>query len=101
MDEAIKQNLLTTLGLDKLPESQQVKLLETIGRVIYEGVFMRVMEELDLKKKEEFEKVLRSAKSEHEILHFLEQHVPEIDSILSEEVEKFKAESMSFVQKLG
>jgi len=100
MNDIVRKSLLHDLGIEKLPEREQIELLTGIGKVIYEAVFLRVMEILDEKQQEAFTKVLERASDDAEIIGFLEEHVPHIEDILKEEVEKFKSESLSFMKKL-
>ena len=101
MNDIVRKSLLTDLGISKLPQHEQVELLTSVGRVIYEAVFMRVMEVLKEEDQKEFGKVLDRATTDTEILSFLEDHVPDIEDIIKEEVEKFKSESLNFMKKLG
>jgi len=101
MTDVHKKNLIDALELHKLPETDQIRILEGIGKVVYQAVFMRVMDILDDKQKDAFERVLNSSKTEQEIIDFLEEHVPHFDDIMQDEIAKFKAESMSFLGKLS
>jgi hypothetical protein len=88
-------------GLAALDPDKRDETLEAVGRVIYEAVFLRVMDLLDEAGQAEFEKVLTDAKSGDEILAFLEERVPNLDAIVQEEVQKFKSESTAFMKKLN
>ena len=97
MQDPIKKTILDMLELQKLPESQQIKVLEGIGQVVYEAIFMRVMDELD----EKGQKELDRAKTPDEVVSYLTERVPNFDRLVQEEVEKFREDSAQFLEKLG
>ncbi|MEY4731697.1 MAG: hypothetical protein RL681_643 [Candidatus Parcubacteria bacterium] len=101
MQDPVKKTILDMLELHKLPESQQIKILEGIGQVVYEAVFMRVMDTLDEKQQAEFTSVLERAKTPDEVLSFLTDRVPNFDQLVQEEVEKFREDGAQFLEKLG
>lgn len=101
MQDPIKKTILDMLELHKLPESQQIKMLEGIGQVVYEAVFMRVMEALNEKQQAEFTAALDRAKTPDDVVSYLTEHVPNFDQLVQEEVEKFREDSAQFLEKLG
>lgn len=101
MQDPVKKTILEMLELQKLPESQQIKILEGVGQVVYEAVFMRVMEELDEKGQKEFTAALERAKTPDEVISYLTENVPKFDQLVQEEVEKFREDSAQFLEKLG
>jgi hypothetical protein len=101
MQDPVKKAISDMLELHKLPESQQIKLLEGIGQVVYEAVFMRVMEELDEKGQKEFTAALERAKTHDDVLSYLARHVPDFDRLVQEEAEKFREDGARFLEKLG
>ncbi len=101
MQDPVKQAIADTLELQKLPESQQIKLLEGIGQVVYEAVFMRVMEEFGEEEQKKFTAALERAKTPDEVISYLTEHVPNFDRLVQEEVEKFREDGARFLEKLG
>ena len=101
MQDPVKKAIVDMLELHKLPESQQIKVLEGIGQVVYEAIFMRVMDELDEKGQKEFTAALDRAKTPDEVVSHLTEHVPNFDQLVQEEVEKLREDSAQFLEKLG
>jgi hypothetical protein len=103
MNNIIETNLITQLGLDLLPQEEREKILLDIGEIIFRGVIMKVMDVMNEKDKNDFEKVLDEAnKSEDDdqIGIFLMEKVPNLDAIVSTEVENFKKESLDFMNQI-
>lgn len=101
MPTILQKNIIKELGLDKLPEKEQEESLLTIGRIIFQAVLIRVMEELTEKEKDQFEKILTEKPNDEEaILKFLQTKVSNLNEIVNEEVAKFKQEGLDFVKKV-
>lgn len=102
MATILQENIIKNLGLDSLPEKEQEEALQSIGRIIFQSVLIRVMEELDDKGKDEFEKILsEKPNDESAILGFLQTKIPNLDEIVNNEVSKFKQESVDFMKAVG
>lgn len=101
MDEILKQNIIKDLGLDKLSQAEQEEVLLSIGKLIYQGVIVRVMNELSEKDKEEFDKLLMEKIDDQEaVFNFLKSKIPHLDELVNEEIGKFKKESLEFMKKV-
>lgn len=101
MKTILQENIIKDLGIDNLPQKEQEETLLSIGRIIFQSVLIRVMEELDDKGKDEFEKILTENPNDEEaILNFLRSKLPNLDEIVNEEVVKFKQESVDFIKKI-
>jgi hypothetical protein len=60
-----------------------------------------VLQELDDQGKDEFDKLLSEKPNDEEaILKFLTEKVPDLNSIVREEVSKFKQETVDFMKKI-
>ena len=101
MDDILKQNIIKDLGLDKLPAGEQEEMILTIGRLIYQGVIIRVMGLLSEKDKDEFDKLIsEKIEDEKAVLDFLESKLPNLSEIVNEEIVIFKKESLDFMKEL-
>ena len=99
MNKILQQNIIKELGLDKLPEKEQEEALETAGRIIFQAVLIKVMDELDEEQKSEFEKIIiKEPNNEEKITEFLESNVPDLDEIVKEEVLNFKKETLNLAK---
>lgn len=102
MTNQITQNFLEELGLNNLPEDKKIQLLDDVGRMIQQNVIFRVIEVMNESDKDEFDRVIGENMDHPEaILNFLKAKVPNFETIVSEEVEKFKKESVEFIKGLS
>lgn len=101
MTTILQKNIINDLGLDKLPAKEQEEALLSIGRIIFQSVLIRTMEELDEAGKDEFEKILSEKPNDEEaILSFLQKKIPNLNEIVNEEVAKFKQDSVDFMKAI-
>jgi hypothetical protein len=101
MKDILKQNIIKDLGLEALSEEEQEEALLSVGRIIFQAVLIRVLQELDDQGKDEFDKLLSEKPNDEEaILKFLTEKVPNLNSIVREEVSKFKQETVDFMKKI-
>ena len=102
MTNQLTQNFLEELGLNNLPEDKKIQLLDDVGRMIQQNVIFRVIEVMNESDKDEFDRVIGENMDNPEaILNFLKAKVPNFEIIVSEEVEKFKKESVEFIKGLS
>ena len=102
MPKSIKDNLISQLGLDDLPQEKKIELMMKWGDIVQKDIIMRVLRELPEEDKAELDKLL-AAKGENfeEIYKFLEGKMPNLDDIVKEEIEKFREEIKDSAKKLG
>lgn len=101
MKDALKQNIIKELGLDTLSPEDQEEAILNIGRIIFQGVLIKVMGEMSEKDKDEFEKILTEKPDDEDaILEFLKSKIPNLDEVVNEEVAKFKRESLDFMKNI-
>ena len=101
MDDILKENIIKSLGIDALPQEQQEEALAKIGNMIFQGVLMKVMENMAEADRDEFEKLLSEKNNEPEaILNFLRSKIANLDEIVNEEIIKFKQESANFMNNI-
>ena len=95
----MQQNIIKELGLDRLPQAQVEEILLRVGKIIFQSVMIRVLEELDDSAKDELD-VLLSQKPDNQeaVLQFLRSKLPNLDDIVNEEIQKFKEESVDFMK---
>ena len=101
MDDILKRNIIQELGLDRMPQAQQEEALLSVGRIIYQAVLIRVLEELNDKDQGEFEKLLTEEPGDQDaVFAFLKAKLPTLDAIVDEEIMKFKEESAGLIEKV-
>lgn len=102
MTNQLTQNFLEELGLNNLPEDKKIQLLDDVGRMIQQNIIFRVIEVMNESDKDEFDRVIGENMDNPEaILNFLKAKVPNFETIVSEEVEKFKKESVEFIKGIS
>jgi len=104
MDDALKRNLITELGIDKLPVGQQEDILLQSGNIIFQSILNRTIPLLSDKEQTEFEQVLETAKGDRAgeiVFNFLKSKLPNLDTIIKEEIAEFKRQSFDIMSKIG
>lgn len=96
----IDKTLLEEMGLSGLPPEKQEEALLNIGRIVYQGVLLRVMEVLTDEEKKGFEELLtEKPEDEDRVLKFLQAKVPNLDGLVEDEIAKFKEESAGILRE--
>ncbi len=89
------------MGLENLPEADQTEVLLGIGRIIQQNIILRVINELQEKDKDEFDKLLEEKPDDQEaILNFLKSKILGLDGIVEEEIKNFKEKSADLMKKI-
>lgn len=100
-NQILHQNIIKELDLDILPAREQEEALLRVGKIIFQSVLIRVMEQLNSKEKDKFTKLLtEKPDDEKAILDFLKSKIPNLNEIVNEEVASFKKESLDFIKKI-
>ena len=105
MLDILHKNITQELGIDALEEPEKTQILERIGKLIYQGIMLRVVELLDEESSVELEKIIdthgESATAGEKILEFIDSKNIDINKIVEEEVIRFKKESLETMSKLN
>lgn len=86
----IRDQILSALNLDYLPEDDRIKLLDTMAEVVNQRLLIRVFDQLEAGKAEALKKLLDQG-SDTELSDFMQTNVPQFLIFLSEEAEAVKA----------
>ena len=98
MNETIKQRMIQSLGLGALPPAEQDEALNRVGRILFQAVLMRAAEDLEESKQEELSRLLGADQPDpQQLMAFLQTNVPDFETIMREEVARFKEESAKVV----
>ena len=104
LKEAIKSSqidLVRELEIDQLPKEEQEKSLLQMGDIIQQRILLRVVEEFPENKKDELLKLTENKDaSPDEFNKFVEENLPNIEEIVSDEVEKYKREALDFTKEV-
>ncbi|HQU07642.1 MAG: hypothetical protein B7X04_02075 [Parcubacteria group bacterium 21-54-25] len=80
------ETLFSTLDLSEYPPAEQEQILLDLSDTIFEGTLIRLIERMDQKTRDDFEKLMERDASEEEVSTFLTEHVPDADEIMLETV---------------
>lgn len=94
------QKIAEEFGFGELPEEKKVELITRIGGVVYQGVLMRTLNEMSEEEQAEFETMLDKDTPPDQLFVYLKEKVPSIDSIIKEETEKFKQDTISVMSQI-
>jgi hypothetical protein len=101
MANLMADNFITELGLDKLPPEKQQELFAKIGEVIFQGVLIRVLDEMKPAEQKKLKAFLEVTGEDGEkIIKYLEENVPDFNQLVEAEVEKFKKESYNLINSI-
>lgn len=101
MDTILQENIIKDLGLDALPESEREEALMSIGKMVFQGVLMRAINELSDEDAEAFGKLMEEKPDDQQaVLDFLQSKVSNFDEIVKEEAMNFKRDGIDFMKKI-
>jgi hypothetical protein len=99
ISQNLRDDFIKILGLDNLPPDLKTEILLGLEKIISQRIFLRVLDELSEKDKEEFDRFLaKKGNQSEEILKFLEKKIPHLNQIVKEEIESTMKESVEFAK---
>lgn len=93
MSIILQENIITKLGLDKLPTDTQADFILRMAKIIQERIAFRVVKLLPEAALDEYLKLADN--DEIGANQFLSQKLPDYASIIEDEIVKFKREIIS------
>ncbi len=94
-----QKDLMVALGLDNLPEEEQVELYSRIGGVIFQGVLIRAIESMSDEEQDKLDAFLGEHPEDPEaLMGYLQEHVQNFESLVEDEVSRFKASATELMQ---
>ncbi len=99
MIKAIKENILQTLKLDNLPPAKQQEVLQRMTDIINERVMNRLWRELTPEQHKQLTPLLEAG-NDQAISDFINKNFPNLTTLVSEEVEKYKQETTDLLSEL-
>jgi len=86
-DQELREILIKELGIDSLPEEAQDEIVAKLGEVILKSLTVAIFEKLSNEARVEFEKI--GEKGDHALIQeFLEENVPDMHTLMEEEVKR-------------
>src|SRR5690242_14850653 len=91
----IPDNILDALNFTALEQEEQQALLLDLHELIFKSTFVRLLERMDEKTREEFTVLMDRDASEDEVQGFLELRVPDADSAVVEAVQELTSDILT------
>lgn len=98
---ALSENLFTAFGLDRLEPAKQEEALKQIGDIVFQRIMLRLAEVLSEAQMNQFDQsLLREEQEPGSVMKFLQAEVPNVGSLIDEEVAGFKEEALDLVRSI-
>lgn len=78
--------LRDALAMNDLPPEQQEELLLEVTAAVFEGVVLRMTEQMDDATRTKFEELLATEPSDEQVEAFVREHVPNADELVAETI---------------
>lgn len=93
----LEKNIISELGLDDLSEEKKTGLINKISELVEKRITLRLMREIGKEKVNDFSKLEKQ--DDDAKMKFLQDNVPNLESVIQEEVVKVKKEIIEESQK--
>jgi len=91
--QEIRNQIITDLKLDNLPESLQNDIIEKLGQNVLQRVALEILKEIPEERRDEFD-IVSEAGDLDKTRFFVEQFIPNLDDftkkVTTKEIEEFK-----------
>lgn len=91
----VLKNLMGALGLADLPQEKQEELAVKMTEVILKRMFLETMDRLSPRDQDEYGGMMENSAAPEDIENFLKSKIENYDAILTDVVEKLKAEMLA------
>lgn len=94
----VPDNILDALNFSELEQEEQEELLVELNEIIFKSTFVRLLERMDEKTREEFTALMERDASDDEVQGFIESKVPDADSAVIEAVEELTSDILTLTR---
>ena len=101
LDKEINDMIIKIFRIENASPEKQKEVVETSGKVIYQAVVTRALDEMKEEDLDEFEKITDSDPTPEKIFAFFREKIPNFDKILEEEAETFVKDGQKIASQLG
>lgn len=99
IEELFNLNLFEAFSLEDISEPQRQEITEKASLLVLEEVVRRVSENMDSDARKIFFALFEDGASDEDRWKFLDEYVPNFEEILLEEILKFKAKALEFIEE--
>lgn len=99
--EELRKKVIEMFDMGSLPEEKQNELIDKIAPLVYQASLIRAMEAMTDEEVDALEKMLNADAKPEEIFGYLESHVENFNTILSEEAHSLKEKTENIMSKIG
>jgi len=91
MKNILPSDIVKEWGLESLPESKQVEMVERIGKIIYQALLVKSLDILTEKEQIEFDLLLdEDTTTPDDVMGFLQVKIPNFEKMVLEERKNLK-----------
>jgi hypothetical protein len=98
---SLQRTLVDLFELDKLPPEKAAEVLSTLGKLIFQGVLIRVLPVLSEDQLAEYDRIVEAEEGPDRLLLFFYETVDDFGEIVQEEAEALRAEAASVFNHSG
>ena len=99
-NDNLKNDVLAQLGLGNIPDEKKAEIISKISELAQKRIILRVTEEMSEDQRENFEKFLETEEDPAKIENYIRENIPNIDSIIEEEMSLLKNDVLSQMKEI-
>ena len=91
MDQNLKKKISEDFGLTNMDSSEQERMIERIGNLLFESVIERSVDLMDEQTTKDFDEIITNAGDDYnKVIRFLGERVPNFQNIVKDEMLRLK-----------
>ena len=99
-NDNLKNDVLAQLGLGSISDEKKAEIISKISELAQKRIILRVTEEMSEDQRENFEKFLETEEDPAKIENYIRENIPNIDSIIEEEMSLLKNDVLSQMKEI-
>lgn len=100
VQELLDLNILEIFGLTNLSEAQKQEFLQKAAAFILDRAVARISKDLPEDKRQQFFEIFKEGVSDDERWKFINENIPDLETIILEELLAFKEEAVKIAKKV-
>lgn len=99
VDKILGTDLMKELGFDALPIDQKMRIADDMGKVVMQGIWLKLLEHLNESRQADLDKLLDSGVDGDQLVAFFKSAIPNYEDIVKEEIASYKSLLMQEIKK--